>query len=736
VDTVRGGECWFNPEQRLKKESAMSGDTNLGIVGSDGLRSGARHRQSADIAEWILVAALLALFAGHGFLPAWRTLNTDFPNYYLVASLYHRGVPLDRVYEWIWFQRQKDYLAIQQPLVGFIPNPPMCVLPVLPLSLFSPLAAKRAWLILNLGFLLLAFGLLHRVTKLGWRRAALISLLCIAPLRANFLYGQYYVLILMLICAAYYSSCLNHRFTSGLLLSAAASLKFFPALFLILFIWRRDWRSAAGLILGAAALTAISIAMFGSEVHRILLIEALPRALRGESVGPYELQWNSFTPLWHHLLLFEPELNPSPLLNSPVLYALTQAITYVGLLFGFLWATRDGCVQPRKPLEWVALVPLSLLLSSIAGSYHYCVLVFTGVVGLDELLKLEDKRWALAFILLFSIAYAPVPRWIGNLFLPRLMGTLALYALLLWTVASGKGLRIGRKWLATTALACVALTISNLSSLKNRSEDFRRRLSNISIGYSASNPVAIGGRVVFTEMMDEKYAAMDLQNKRVQAIPFFSGDVLSVGGSESGAVGYFESVTRQSSIMQLAPGTSNPIPEYVAAGEQPKVSPDGRWLAFIREQDGRTTVWLSEAKFPTTAQLIVDGTPNILDISVTSEGDLIAAAGSVSEAHLIMVRRSTGMIKPLTGIVGPARYPAISPDGKRLAFSRRQWGSWHLVVRELATGVERQLTHSACNATLPSWEDSHTLLYATDCGRGLGLSALARVDLQDVNLQD
>ena len=713
----------------------MSGEANLNVVGLDKLRSGSRYRQFADIAEWILVAALLAIFAGRGFLPGWRTLNSDFPNYYLAASLHHRGIPLDRVYEWIWFQRQKDYSDIPQPLMAFVPNPPICALPVLPLSLVSPLAAKRIWIVLNLGFLLLALGLLHRVTNLAWRRSALISLLCIIPLRINFLLGQYYVLILVLICAAYYCSCLNRRLTSGLLLSAAASLKFFPALFLVLFIWKRDWRAAAGMILGTAALTAISVAMFGIEVHRVLLFEVLPRALRGELVGPYELQWNSFTPLWHHLFLLEPESNPSPLLNSPILYSLTLAITNVALLFGFLWATSDDCVKPRKSLAWAALVPLSLLLSSMPGSYHYCVLVFTGVVGLDELLKLEDKRWALAFILLFSIAYAPVPGRIGNLFLPRLVGTLALYSLLLWTVASSKGFRIGRRWLATAALASVVLTISNLSPLKNRTEDFRRRLSNISLGYSASNPVAIGGRVVFTKMFDRKYSAVSWKNGEERSIPF-TGDVLSIGGNERDPVGYFEQVTTRSSIIRLSLASRSPIAEYVAQGEQPKISSDGRWLAFIREQDGRTSVWLSEAQSPTAPQLIINGAPNIMDINLTSEGDLIAAAGAVSEAHLIIVRRTTGVIEPLSGIAGPVRYPAISPDGKRLAFSRRQWGAWHLVVRELVTGVERQLTHAACNATLPSWADSHTLLYATDCGRGLGLSALARVDLQDVDLQD
>jgi hypothetical protein len=708
----------------------MSGEATINIVGPDDLRSRPRWPHFVAIGEWILLATLLAVFAGRGFLPAWRTLNTDFPNYYLAASLHHRGIPLDRVYEWIWFQRQKDYLGIQQPLVGFIPNPPMCALPVLPLSLLSPLAAKRAWLILNLGFLLLALGLLNRVTKLAWHRAALMCLLCIAPLRANFLCGQYYVLILLLICAAYYSSCLNHRFTSGLLLSAAASLKFFPALFLILFIWRRDWRSAAGLLLGTAALTAISVGVFGLEVHRILLAEVLPRALRGELIEPYSLQWNSFTALWHHLFLFEPELNPSPLLNSPAFYSLSQAITGVGLLFGFLWATSDDSMKSSKALEWSTFVVLLLLSSSMPASYHYCILVFTAVVGVDELLKSTDKRKVLAFILLFSIACAPVPGRIGALVLPRLVGTLALYVLLLQILASGKDLRIGRKWVAVAALASAVLAISNLRPMKNRTEDFRRRVSNASVGYSASNPVAMGGRVVFTEMFGERYAAMALKNNRGQAIPFF-GDVLSVGGSERAAVGYFEYVTRQSSIMRLPLTTSNPVPEYLAEGEQPTMSSDGRWLVFIREEYGRTTVWLSEAQSPTAAQLIVNGAPSILDVSVTTEGDLIAAAGPVSRPHLIIVRRSTGVVEPLSEIAGPARYPSISPDGKRLAFSRRKSESWQLVVRELATGVEQQLTHTACNATVPSWEDTHTLLYATDCGRGLGLSALARVALQD-----
>jgi Glycosyltransferase family 87/WD40-like Beta Propeller Repeat len=708
----------------------MPAEAKMATLGYGRSQPGPRYSQSMAVAEWTLLAILLTVFAGRGFLPAWRTLNTDFPNYYLAASLHRRGVPLDRAYEWIWFQRQKDYLGIPQALVGFVPNPPMCALPILPLSVLSPLAAKRVWLLLNLGFLVLAWELLRRVTKLPWRRVALISFLCVVPLRANFLFGQYYILILLLICAAYYCSCLDHRLISGVFLAAGASLKLFPALFLILFLWRRDWRSAMGLILGFGVLAAISVAIFGAGVHWVYLIEVLPRALHGDMVGPYSLQWNSFSALWHHLFLFEPELNPSPLLNSPVLYAFAQATTAAMLLFSFLLATSGNHAKRTVALEWAALVSLLLLLSSMPSSYHYCVLIFTGVLGIDELLKIEDKRRALAFLLLFSIACAPVPGGIAKLFLPRLCGTLALYALLLHTLAAAKGFRIGRRWLVTAVLASALLTISNLSSVKNRTEDFRRRLSNVSTGYSASNPVAIGDGVVFTEMFDEKYAALALQNGEVREIPL-PGDVLSVGGNERSPIGYFELVTRRSSIVQLSLASSIPIPHHPWEGQRPTVSSDGRWLAFIREEQGRTTVWLMEPESQRTATSIVKDAPNVLDVSVTSEGDLIAAVGTVSEPHLALVRRSTGMVEPLSGLDGPARYPAISPDGKRLAFSRRKWGAWQLMVRDLATGGEQQLTHTACNATMPSWEDANTLLYATDCGRGFGLSAIARVAVQN-----
>jgi hypothetical protein len=69
--------------------------------------------------------------------------------------------------------------------------------------------------------------------------------------------------------------------------------------------------------------------------------------------------------------------------------------------------------------------------------------------------------------------------------------------------------------------------------------------------------------------------------------------------------------------------------------------------------------------------------------------------------------------------------PSPSPSGAVIAARKLIAGRWQLVSFDLSSGTEKQLTFADCNAYTPSWKDANTLLYATDCARGLGLTALA-----------
>lgn len=171
--------------------------------------------------------------------------------------------------------------------------------------------------------------------------------------------------------------------------------------------------------------------------------------------------------------------------------------------------------------------------------------------------------------------------------------------------------------------------------------------------------------------------------------------------------------------------------EYVTEGQQPSLSYDGRWLAFIREDQGRTSIWRSHDGSDPVRVGVRLNLPSILEISVTTEGDIIAASGSVESPRLILLRAATDEQKPLDEIAGAVRYPAVSPTSRRLAFSRRESNTWHLYVRDFSTGAERRLTGGDCNATSPAWEDQRTVVYGTDCGRGYGLNAVARIVLDE-----
>ena len=247
--------------------------------------------------EQVFLIILVLLFVVAGFIPAWRHLNTDFPNSYLVARLYREGYPLEQAYVWTSFQRQKDHRGIDQGLVGFIPQTLPSALTVLPWCSLPPLQAKHWWLLVNLAFLLLIGALLRAGTQLNLRRVALLMFLAVIPLRHNFLFGQMHVFVLLLLTCAAWLYFEDWLFLSGVVLAVAATVKIYPALFLLFFASKKQWRAATGLVVGLSSAALTSLYLFGSDACRFYIQGVLPRALRGEVTDPYSVVWNSFPAL-------------------------------------------------------------------------------------------------------------------------------------------------------------------------------------------------------------------------------------------------------------------------------------------------------------------------------------------------------------------------------------------------------------------------------------------------------
>lgn len=660
-----------------------------------------------------LLFVLIVIFFARGFAPAWRTLNTDFPNYFLASVVLRHKIPLSRAYEWVWFQRQKDRFISQQPLVGFVPLTPASAVPLLPLTHLSALDAKRAWLVLNLLLLVTSAYLLSRSTQLAFRSCLVLAFLCVTPLRVNFLYGQFYVALLFLFCAAYFAHERGHRFTSGALIAVAAFLKLFPGGFVLLFLWKKNWRATLGLLCGALVLGAASVAMLGLDVHRVFIGQVFPRAMSGD-FNPYVTR--SLAGIWSRLFVYEPVLNPLPVTDSPLLAALARSVTTAILITAVFFVVRRDESRSRG-IEWAIFLQLFLLLSTLPASYHYALLIFSAALGFDWLWNEGKQKLAISFAAAFIFSCAP---WVSAP--ARLLGTLLMFVLLLIGAGLGENSRRLRLPLvaAGTVLASL-MTVSGFRTLTKQELDYARRVPNGAEAYRVSEPRAVPEGLLVTEMRDDGYKAVILSKTGTRVIS--PSDALAVAGSAISNVHYIELSGRNSVIARVE--SPQYQPQLLFPGQQPSLSRNGQWLGFIREENGRGTAWIVSVDHGEPIRM-TSTAYDVLELSATDTGEVYAAIGPAGSPKIVKLSRSGEQVEIVPVVSGAVRYPAVSPNGRRIAFSRLHRGSWQLTVLDLANRSEERLTDLPCNAIDPGWIDDHTVVYASDCGRGPDLTAISK----------
>ena len=106
----------------------------------------------------------------------------------------------------------------------------------------------------------------------------------------------------------------------------------------------------------------------------------------------------------------------------------------------------------------------------------------------------------------------------------------------------------------------------------------------------------------------------------------------------------------------------------------------------------------------------------------------LSSHGTSTMMQFDPITRTTTRGLPQT--VMPASDLRVSPNGQWAAFTSARSGSDQIYIRNLATGREEALTGGNCNNLSPGWElDSSAIVFASDCERTLGLTALYRAPL-------
>ena len=699
--------------------------------------------QDHRIIKWVergLLLLLILYFCSHTLPRAWRGLVTDFPNYYMSARLAHEGYDTSRMYEWDWLQREKDHRAVDVRVIGLVPITPFSTLVMWPLTGLAPLTAKHVWIVLSLALLLPLCWMLRSMTGLSYQRIGLVFALSV-PLYRNIEYGQFYILLLLLIVAACWAYLRQYYVGAGALIAVAAACKIFPVLFFVFFLQRRSWRALISGLVTGLAIAALSVAVFGWNVHRTYLHEILPWTLHGEAMPPYVIT-ASFSSVLHSLFLSEPQWNPHPWHYSPLCYALLLPALQMSMLApAILLIRRKDSTRGRTLLEWSALLTASLAISTVPASYNFVLMAFPVCVLGAELLRRRAYAWVMLVLLIywgigFPISAPPSASGLTILLyvprLPLMIVTLAGIYWVLWRDRSDQDL--SHDWTRYAWAAAMALSVfSTMLSIFHRErmvrQEYAYRLPLQSQGFLNVNARSTGTGVHYVAFEIGGYHLVTEDLNTVGRDPSADSpeDDLSFTSSRESIRPVRILVERASNLRSRIVDLGTPLRIVVDDGREPMLSANGQDLAFLRDDHGRGKLMLWRAFDSDTSDesVLTLSSLNVYEASFRSEKEYAFSAVAYGRPPQIYLNDATHTNAPLE--LGESRYPALSPDGRWLAYSRLDLGVWNLWVREQATGATRRVADVPCNQIQPAWEsDSKTLLYSTDCGRSLWFTAISR----------
>jgi len=671
----------------------------------------------------------------HTMPRAWRGLVTDFPNYYIAAQLAHDGYDTSRMYEWKWLEREKDHRAIPIRVIGLVPITPFSTLFIWPLVGLKALAAKRVWILLNLLLVIPICWMLRSMTGLSYQRLALIFALNF-PFYRNLEFGQFYVLLLLLITAACRASLKGKQAQAGVLVAIAAAAKIFPLIFFVFFLQRRAWRALIWGFVTAAAAAALSIAVFGLSAHRTYLLQILPWTLHGEAMPPYVTN-ASISGVLHILFLNEPQWNPSPWHTSVLCYSLLLPVLQMLVMApAVLLIRRRDNSQTRVLLEWSALITASLAVSTIPASYNFVLMILPMCVLSAILLERKRYGWLAALVIAYiGIGFPiPSPARTGGLavllYVPRLplmfAVLLGIYGLLWQGESWGHFFRDWTRcaWAAVMILSVVFNARSTLLRERAVRQEYAYRLPMQREGYLNADPQPAGTGASYIAFTLDGYHLNTEDGNAESTDPATnsSDDDLSFT-SGSGHLLVERSRSPRSEIVDL--GSSSRV--VTDGARDPMLSADGQSLAFIRDDHGRGQLVMRNSRDILQGQDLVLTPPslNVYEATFHSTGEYAFSAVEDRKLPQIYLTDASHANQPLA--LGESRYPALSPDGKWMAYSRFDGGVWNLWIRDEQTGQLQRIDNVPCNQIQPGWEnDSKTLLYSTDCGRSLWFTAIAR----------
>ena len=178
--------------------------------------------------------------------------------------------------------------------------------------------------------------------------------------------------------------------------------------------------------------------------------------------------------------------------------------------------------------------------------------------------------------------------------------------------------------------------------------------------------------------------------------------------ARDGSLAFLNSTWRYTmDIRPLEGGVRRPLVWHSSTLWSPAFSPDGKELAYSRaETDGRWSLWIASVETG-EARRLTDSAAGEIYPRFTPDGRAVVYTTWSRPHRIFRLPLDGGPARPLVGPEsGGGAWGDISPDGRRMVFSRSLQGVDRLFVKSLVSGEEQKL--SELPGTVPRWSPDGT----------------------------
>src|SRR5262245_55409183 len=159
------------------------------------------------------------------------------------------------------------------------PNPPVMGIVLRPFMELPPITGAVAWLLFKAGLTVLSVFWAVRLVRgdgppVPDAAVALALLLALHPILGDLSHGNVNLFIGFLVFAFLELFRRRYDAAAGLLLALAVSCKVTPALFVPYLVWKRAWRTLAGVVLGLGVWLAVVPGAVSGWGHNLSLLDS------------------------------------------------------------------------------------------------------------------------------------------------------------------------------------------------------------------------------------------------------------------------------------------------------------------------------------------------------------------------------------------------------------------------------------------------------------------------------